>query len=80
MTIDQIPIEHFPDFNSGQTIYKSAKQDRRRVYGDDVCYMLRDLYLISDFKFEGFLGNIDGEFILFQIDTRIDYDVITSLN
>jgi hypothetical protein len=58
----------------------AGKQDARRVYGEDICLLLKDMYLISDFKFDGFLGNIDGEFILFQIDTRIDYDVISSLN
>ena len=73
-------IDYYPLFNSGQTIYKAGKQDKRRVYGPVDLYFTREMYLISDFKFESFLGNIDGEFILFQIDTLIDYAVITSLN
>lgn len=75
-----IHINYYPLFNSGQTIYMAGKQDKRRLYGDDICFHLKDMYLISDFKLDGFWGNIDGEFILFQIDTRIDYAVITSLN
>lgn len=77
--IPKIP-EKYPIYNSGQTLKSAAKQDKRRLYGDDVCFLLRDMYLISDFTFDSFLGNIDGEFLLFQIDTLIDHDVITSLN
>ena len=73
-------INYYPLFNSGQTIYKAGKQDKRRVYGPVDLYFTRDIYVISEFEIADQIRTWDGEFILFQIDTLIDYAVITSLN
>lgn len=73
-------IDYYPLFNSGQTIYKAGKQDKRRVYGLPDLYFTRDIYVISEFNISDTPCTWDGEFILFQIDTLIDYAVITSLN
>ena len=89
-------INYYPLFNSGQTIARAGQQDKRRVYGLPDLYFTRDLYVISDFDthdrsntwrlnpdlvlFDSGNYTWDGEFILFQIDTLIDYAVITSLN
>jgi hypothetical protein len=73
-------IDYYPLFNSGQTIIAAGKQDKRRVYGPPDLYFTRDIYVISEFEIADQKCTWDGEFILFQIDTRIDYAVITSLN
>ena len=72
--------DYYPLCNSGETIENASKKDSSIMYCDSPLFVLRDFYLISLFDIERNNFELDGEFILFEIDGKPDFQVLTSLN
>ena len=72
--------DYYPLNNSGETIINSSKRDPTHLYYNSPTYTIAPMLLIADFELQRKPNHWYGEFILFEIDGKPDFQVLTSLN
>jgi hypothetical protein len=71
---------YFPYLNQGITLKLSGKIDPWRIYVSKVKYNIAPMFLTTDFDDKIFTYEGGGEFILFVVNGKPDFNIITSLN
>lgn len=71
---------YFPYVNQGITLKLSGKIDPWRIYSSQVKYSIAPLLLTTDFDNLVWSGEMHGEYLLFEVNGKPDYSIITSLN
>jgi hypothetical protein len=71
---------YFPLAHQGITLKLSGKIDPWRIYVSKVNYSIAPILLTTDFDDKKFTYEGYGEFLLFEVNGKPDYSIITSLN